>query len=227
MGFLRLPRLLAALLSVCLALTVSVPIALAVSAQDFPANRPQNLVIDSAEVLSRSSQSEIETRLENFGQGQLDARLVTLRRLDYNLSLAKLGEGLIEEWSSNSSDGDLPLLILLIEAQSNQTAIVADPVLTEKLSDSLLLSTGRRTMGQPLKDGVRYRQASLNALERLQVVLNGDVDPGPPIEQVNLAPKKNIPTKEETKNSNAITWVVVLLVVGTIVPMATWWVFSR
>ncbi|MFL0776932.1 MAG: YgcG family protein [Prochlorococcus sp.] len=227
MGFLRLPRLLAALLSVCLALTVSVPIALAVSAQDFPANRPQNLVIDSAEVLSRSSQSEIETRLENFGQGQLDARLVTLRRLDYNLSLAKLGEGLIEEWSSNSSDGDLPLLILLIEAQSNQTAIVADPVLTEKLSDSLLLSTGRRTMGQPLKDGVRYRQASLNALERLQVVLNGEVDPGPPIEPVNLAPKKNIPTKEETKNSNAITWVVVLLVVGTIVPMATWWVFSR
>ena len=227
MGFLRLPRLLAALLSICLALTVSVPIALAVSAQDFPANRPHNLIIDSADVLSRSSQSEIETRLENFGQGQLDARLVTLRKLDYNLSLAKLGEGLIEEWSSNSRDGDLPLLILLIEAQSNQTAIVADPLITEKLSDSLLLSTARRTMGQPLKDGLRYRQASINALERLEVVLNGDVDPGPPIEAVNLTPKKTIPTKEETKNSNAITWIVVLLVIGFIVPMATWWVFSR
>ena len=32
---------------------------------------------------------------------------------------------------------------------------------------------------------------------------------------------------EETKESNAFTWVIVLLVVGTIIPMATWWVFSR
>jgi uncharacterized protein len=37
----------------------------------------------------------------------------------------------------------------------------------------------------------------------------------------------NIPTKEETASSNALLWVVVLLVVGTLVPMITWWVFSR
>jgi hypothetical protein len=37
----------------------------------------------------------------------------------------------------------------------------------------------------------------------------------------------NVPTVEETRESNAFTWVIVLLVVGTIVPMATWWVFSR
>ncbi|MFZ9973545.1 MAG: TPM domain-containing protein, partial [Vulcanococcus sp.] len=28
-------------------------------------------------------------------------------------------------------------------------------------------------------------------------------------------------------SSNAFLWVVVLLVVGTLVPMITWWVFSR
>ena len=37
----------------------------------------------------------------------------------------------------------------------------------------------------------------------------------------------NIPTQEETESSNATTWIVVLLVLGTIIPMATWWVFSR
>jgi uncharacterized protein len=37
----------------------------------------------------------------------------------------------------------------------------------------------------------------------------------------------NVPTVEETRESNAFTWVILLLVVGTIVPMATWWVFSR
>ena len=37
----------------------------------------------------------------------------------------------------------------------------------------------------------------------------------------------NIPSREETAGSNAFTWVVVLLVVGSVVPMLTWWVFSR
>ena len=40
-------------------------------------------------------------------------------------------------------------------------------------------------------------------------------------------PHTNIPTQEETESSNATTWIIVLLVVGTIIPMATWWVFSR
>jgi uncharacterized protein len=42
-----------------------------------------------------------------------------------------------------------------------------------------------------------------------------------------IAPSSNVPSREQTETSNAFTWVVVLLVVGTVVPMATWWVFSR
>ena len=52
-------------------------------------------------------------------------------------------------------------------------------------------------------------------------------DPGPPIQIERTALPTNVPTVEETSESNAFTWVIVLLVVGTIVPMATWWVFSR
>jgi uncharacterized protein len=37
----------------------------------------------------------------------------------------------------------------------------------------------------------------------------------------------NIPTKAETEESDATTWIIVLLVLGTIIPMATWWIFSR
>lgn len=39
--------------------------------------------------------------------------------------------------------------------------------------------------------------------------------------------ESNIPTKEETASSNGFTWIIVLLAVGTVVPMLTWWVFSR
>jgi uncharacterized protein len=58
-------------------------------------------------------------------------------------------------------------------------------------------------------------------------VIDGGEDPGEP--DVPEAPVvvTNIPSQEETASSNAFTWVVVLLVVGSVVPMLTWWVFSR
>ena len=64
-------------------------------------------------------------------------------------------------------------------------------------------------------------------LDRLTTVLNGGEDPGEPVEAEVIVAPTNVPTREETAASNAFTWVVVLLVVGTIVPMLTWWVFSR
>ena len=82
-------------------------------------------------------------------------------------------------------------------------------------------------MSIPLREGDRYRQASLDGLNRLSVVLGGGEDPGPPEEIVRTALPTNVPTQAETEESNATTWVIVLLVLGTIIPMATWWVFSR
>ena len=93
--------------------------------------------------------------------------------------------------------------------------------------NALLESTADETMSVALRDGGRYRQATIDGLSRLETVLAGQEDPGPPelIEQVAVV--SNVPTKEETEESNALIWVAVLLVLGTLVPMATWWVFSR
>ena len=82
-------------------------------------------------------------------------------------------------------------------------------------------------MALPLREGDRYRQASLDGLQRLAIVLDGADDPGEPVIEDAAVVPTNIPTREETASSNAFTWVIVLLVVGTIVPMLTWWVFSR
>ena len=117
------------------------------------------------------------------------------------------------------------MLLLLIEAQNNSATIVASADLLEQLPASLL-SSMRSTMGS-LREGSRYRQASLDALGRLEVVLQGGEDPGPPQLVERMPVETNVPSKEETASSNAFLWVVVLLVVGTLVPMITWWVFSR
>ncbi|MEY3929060.1 MAG: hypothetical protein RLZZ516_770 [Cyanobacteriota bacterium] len=199
--------------------------ALAAGVQDFPAELPGNAVLDTADLLSRAASAELDKRLLDLAQDHVDARLVTLRRLDYGLSLDGLGQQLVERWSG--ADPDSALLLLLIESQNNSAAVVASPDLLDQLPEALLSSTAISTMGLPLREGARYRQAGLDALDRLEVVLQGGEDPGPPQLLERLPIETNIPSREDTASSNALLWVVVLLVVGTLVPMITWWVFSR
>jgi len=77
-----------------LSLLVLAPIdaALAVSVKDLPTTEPTAAVLDSADVFSRASRGEIEKQLEGFRADRVDARLVTVPRLDYGLSLEQLGE---------------------------------------------------------------------------------------------------------------------------------------
>ncbi len=220
-------KLLQLLVATCICLLIAVPNGLALAPQELPSSAPEDPILDAAEVLSRSGRNEIEGRLKQLDTFRVDARVITLRRLDYGLSLTGFGEALLERWSDNDQDRDRPLILFLEETQNKQAAVVVSAQLKDQLPESLLRSTGRTTMSQPMRNGDRFRQASLNGIERIAVVLNGGEDPGPPIEIDRTSIPTNVPTMEETRESNAFTWVIVLLVVGTIVPMATWWVFSR
>ena len=207
-----------------LALVVAVPAAIAIAPAELGAGRPTERVIDDADVFSRASRSELESRLEALTEDRVDAHVITVRRLDYGDSLDAFGDQLVENWSSS---GQEPLLLLLLETQNKRAAIVTEDSLQTQLPPALLKSTARTTMSIPLREGDRYRQASLDGINRLAVVLGGGEDPGPPEEIVRTTLPTNIPTQAETEESNATTWVIVLLVLGTIIPMATWWVFSR
>ena len=215
------------LIAASLCFFLAVPAGFALSPQDLPAQPPDKAVLDSADVLSRAGKNEIETRLNQLESSKVDARVITLRKLDYGLSLTGFGEELVERWSNNDNTSERPFILFLEETQNKQAAVVVSTELSDQLPDALLRSTARTTMSQPMRDGERFRQASMDGIERIAVVLNGGEDPGPPIQIERTALPTNVPTVEETSESNAFTWVIVLLVVGTIVPMATWWVFSR
>ena len=215
------------LIAASLCFFLAVPAGFALSPQDLPAQPPDKAVLDSADVLSRAGKNEIETRLNQLESSKVDARVITVRKLDYGLSLTGFGEELVERWSNNDNTSERPLILFIEETQNKQAAVVVSAELSDQLPDALLRSTARTTMSQPMRDGERFRQASMDGIERIAVVLNGGEDPGPPIQIERTALPTNVPTVEETSESNAFTWVIVLLVVGTIVPMATWWVFSR
>lgn len=205
--------------------------ALAIGPGDFPAQAPSSHVLDEAHVFSRASSQEIEKALQTFGEERVDAKVVTVAKLDYDLSLERLGNDLLTRWDGASSEqdgtGGPSRLLLLIDAQTRSTAVVASKGLNGRLPAELLESTADTTMATPLRSADRYRQATLDAIGRLTTVLQGGEDPGEPLIEEAPALASNIPSKEETESSHAFTWVIVLLVIGTVVPMATWWVFSR
>ncbi len=218
-------RPIAGLLASLICLCLLVAPAWALSAAGLPAELPPELVLDRSEVLSRAASADITRALQQLDQQGIEARLITVPRLDYGLGLQQLGEQLLTEWQSESPDR--PLLLLLIDTQTNGAAVLAADNLNDQLGPELLRSTARVTLGQPLRDGGRYRQASLAAIQRLAAVLQGEADPGEPVSAEVVKPRANVPSQEETESSKAWVWVTVLLVVGTIVPMLTWWVFSR
>jgi len=215
------PLLLAVLLAAPLA-----P-AQALGVGDLPPTAPADPVLDRSGVLSRATAGEIAQRLRQFDADHVDARLVTVDHLDYGLGLDQLGRQLVERWGAADGGSRLPLLLLLIDSQNRAASLTAAPVLVNQLPSDLLESTARATVTPLLRDGGLYRQAVVAGLDRLGTVLQGGEDPGEPEEPEVTVAVSNVPSREETQSSNAFTWVVVLLVVGSIVPMLTWWVFSR
>jgi uncharacterized protein len=146
----RLPALCAAL--VALVLLLAPATALAVSLKDLPASPPTALVLDSADVLSRAASADIEKQLEAFRAERVEARLITVGRLDYGLSLEALGQELLKQWSGEQADGpatDAPaggedaLLLVLVDSQTKAAVVLASPRLERQLPPDLLRCTAR------------------------------------------------------------------------------------
>jgi uncharacterized protein len=195
------------------------------SVASFPSAPPSERVLDGADVLSRAALGDLSNELQAFGPEHVDAHLITVTRLDYGLSLPDLAQQVVDRWLASGAEDNQ--LLFAVDAKTAAAAIAVSPGLQGELNTDLLCSTARATMAPLLRDGARYRQAGLDGMGRLLTVLQGGEDPGEPVVAEVVTPVSNIPTKEETSESNAFTWVVVLLVVGTLVPMLTWWIFSR
>ena len=171
--------------------------ALATGVQDFPSQLPNALVVDTADLLSRASITDLDHRLAALEDDHIEARLVTLRRLDYGLDLGDLGHQLLDRWQGDGTTTADGQLLFLIEAQNNTAAVVVSNDLLDQLPVSLLSSTGTSTMGLPLREGARYRQASIDGIDRLASVLRDGQDPGPPQLIERLAVESNVPRRDE------------------------------
>lgn len=223
-----LPRLLLQLLLIVLAIGLFAAPANAISLYQMPnvrAGEP-TWVIDKSEVLSRINEGKLSTQLEQLSQETgKEVRMVTVRRLDYGETAESFAQALFEKWYP-TPEAQANQTLVLIDTLTNNTAIVTGEAVKPILSDEIAQSVASETMAAPLRQGDKYNQAFLDASDRIAAVISGEPDPGPPIIQEVVQIESTFTSAEETDTQNATIWVVALLIIATVVPMATYFFYQ-
>lgn len=182
-------------------------------------------VLDEASQISRINEGQIASELKALAQDTgNEIRFVTVHRLDYEVTAQSFADELLARWFPTP------------EARANETVIVLDDVTNtigisvgdetaNVLTDDIAESVVGETMKVPLLKSNQYNQSFVDASNRLVAVLSGDPDPGPPVYDNSVETERTYATAEETAASrgSSTTWVIVLLVAATVIPMATYY----
>jgi uncharacterized protein len=179
-------------------------------------------VFDKGDVLSRSSESNISSVLDNLeNQTGKQVRLVTIRRLDYGETTATFTDQLFEQWFPTKEDQTNQILLVL-DTVTNSAAIRTGEGVKSLLTDEIAQSVAGETVQVPLREGNKYNEAFAAASTRIATVLSGEPDPGAPKVVDNIQVEGTFKKAEETDQGNATVVVVVLLVLATVIPMVTY-----
>lgn len=183
-------------------------------------------LIDQAGILSRLTQSELNGELANLAKSTgNEVRMVTIHRLDYGETVQSFADKLFETWFPSPQEQANQVLVVL-DNVTNTTAIHTGEGIKPVLPDATAESVAQETMLAPLRGGNKYNQAFLDASDRLVAILSGQPDPGPPVEDTAVQTEGTFATAEETDDRSATIVVVVLLVLATVIPMATYYLYQ-
>ncbi len=183
-------------------------------------------VIDKAEVLSRLNEGKLSSNLENLAKKTgKEVRMVTIRRLDYGETPESFTNALFEKWFPTPEE-QANQILLVIDTVTNGSAIRTGEAVKSTLPDEIAKSVASETLTVPLRQGNKYNQGLLDASDRLVAVLSGQPDPGPPVVEEKIEVASTFKSAEETDTKNSTVWVVVILVIATVVPMATYFFYQ-
>lgn len=183
-------------------------------------------IIDQAGVLSRLTRSEISKELEDLAAATgKEVRFVTIHRLDYGENIQEFTDKLFKKWFPNPEEQANQVLMVL-DNVTNSTAIQVGEGMQSLLSSAVADSVAQETVMVPLRNGNKYNQAFADASERLVAVISGELDPGPPIVDVDIQTEGTFAKAEETDDRSASIIVIALLVAATVIPMATYFLYQ-
>lgn len=211
--------------SLCLFTQLRIAPALATGVYDFPGGvDSSNWVFDEAEILSRNTEGKLNDLLSDLANTlNIKVRFVTIHRLDYGETVDSFADQLVQRWFK-TPDEQANQVLLVLDNVTNSSAIRYGQNVT--LTQDLAESIAQETLQAPIRQGNRYNQAVLDASDRLIAILAGQPDPGAPKLEEIVQTEGTFATPEETKSSNAVAWVIGLLVAATVIPMATYYLYQ-
>lgn len=214
------------LLALVFALSLGITPALATSLYEVPPVSDAR-VVDLGDIISRFNEGKLNETLNDLANktGQ-EVHFVTIRRLDYDETVDSFANKLFEQWFPAAEERANQTLVVL-DSITNNSAIVTGEKVKSLMPDAIGTSVAQETMQVPLQEGDRYNQAFLDVSDRLVAVLSGEPDPGPPVVVDNVKTEGTFASREETAKSNAIPWVIGLLIAATVIPMATYYWYVR
>jgi uncharacterized protein len=186
-------------------------------------------VVDKADVLSLSTESKVKSTLEQLAkQTSKEVRFVTIHRLDYGDTIQTFTDKLFKKWFPTATEQSAQTLIVL-DNVTNTIGIQTGSETQSALTPAIAASIISETMSIPLRDGNKYNQAFGDAADRLVAVLSGQPDPGPPVIISTPELGRTYLKAEETEanRTNFLIVVIGLLIVATVIPMATWWWYQN
>ncbi|NET03561.1 MAG: YgcG family protein [Merismopedia sp. SIO2A8] len=183
-------------------------------------------VIDQSEVISRINEGKLSKTLEALAaETGNEVRMVTIRRLDYGETISTFTTALFEKWFP-TAQAQANQTLLVIDTLTNNSAIATGETVKSIMPDEIAESVSSETVQVPLRDNNKYNQAFLDASDRLVAVLSGETDPGPPVVEDNIQVAGTFTSAEDTDTGSATKWVVILLVLATVIPMATYFLYQ-
>ena len=147
--------------------------------------------------------------------------MVAIRRLDYGETINSLADEVFDTWYPDA-EAQANQTLLVIDTLTNTTAIRTGDEAAKLIEPETIDSIIKETVGYNLRNGNKYNQALLDSSDRLVAVLSGESDPGPAAFEEEIQVEGTFTKAEDTDAGFAWTWVIVLLVLATVIPMVTY-----
>lgn len=186
-------------------------------------------IIDKADVLSLSTKGKVRGTLEQLAkQTGKEVRFVTIHRLDYGDTIQSFTDKVFKKWFPTEELQANNVLVVL-DNVTNTIGIQSGSAVKSTLTDEIATSVVSETMQAPLRSGNKYNQAVSDAADRLVPILSGQADPGPPkvIETPEVGRTYLKAEETDANRTNFLVIVIGLLIIATVIPMATWWWYQN
>jgi len=183
-------------------------------------------VIDDAGVLNRTTKKGLNdelTRLEIDTGYRLE--VVTVRKLEFENDAFGFGDKIIEKWYPTVEEGNNKGILLMVTT-SKDGAVTGGPKFMKAIGDNLVDSIISDNI-PILAEQAKFNEAVYSSIGRIDAVLNGKEDPGPPT-RLDTTRVRTFKTKEETAQKKGVTAPIVgtLLVIAVLVPMLQYYGYT-